>query len=144
MNKKIIFETSDGINILTSSSEEFNMDDINNIIPLGSKWKMVDGNSFPPFIFLDAMKWSETNDFEICPIKAKEIWKNKFRIARSSILDNLDIEFMKAVENKDEIKQSEIAKKKQSLRDVTELELPNTLNELKNTWPEILGKCPYF
>ena len=28
--------------------------------------------------------------------------------------------------------------KKQALRDITLIELPNTLNEIKNTWPDVL------
>ena len=37
----------------------------------------------------------------------------------------------------------EIASKKQALRDVTKTELPNTLEEIKATWPEILGEKPF-
>jgi hypothetical protein len=50
---------------------------------------------------------------------------------------------MRAVEAGDIDLQKEIASKKQALRDVTKTELPNTLEGIKNTWPEILGENPF-
>jgi len=72
--------------------------------------------------------------------KAKEIWKNKWRVARAPKLGALDIEYMKAVEVNDEQKKLEIASKKQELRDVTVTPIPgNTPEEIKAIWPEILN-----
>lgn len=51
-----------------------------------------------------------------------------------------DVSFMRAVEQGDTAKQTEIAALKQLLRDVTTTPLPNTLPEIKATWPEILGE----
>jgi len=71
--------------------------------------------------------------------KAKAIWKDKWREARKPLLATLDIEFMKAVETADTEKQSEIASKKQALRDVTQTEIVgNTPEEIKSVWPDIL------
>jgi hypothetical protein len=71
--------------------------------------------------------------------KAKAIWKDKWREARKPLLASLDIEFMKAVELADSEKQSEIASKKQALRDVTQTEIAgNTPEEIKSVWPDIL------
>ena len=72
--------------------------------------------------------------------KAKEIWLNHYRAARAPILAALDVDFMKAVESGNIDIQKEIASKKQALRDVTKIELPDTLEEIKATWPEILGQ----
>ena len=72
--------------------------------------------------------------------KAKEIWLEHYRRARTPLLSALDVEFMRAVESGDTSLQQEIASKKQALRDVTKAELPNTLEEIKSTWPEILGE----
>jgi hypothetical protein len=36
------------------------------------------------------------------------------------------------------VKQQEIASMKQQLRDITAIELPDNLEDLKNTWPSIL------
>jgi hypothetical protein len=73
------------------------------------------------------------------PVKAKAIWKDKWREARKPLLASLDIEFMKAVELADTAKQAEIASKKQALRDVTETEINGTSpEEIKSVWPDIL------
>jgi hypothetical protein len=76
----------------------------------------------------------------INPAKAKVIWKDKWREARKPLLASLDIEFMKAVESSDTIKQAEIASKKQALRDVTQTEIVgNTPEEIKSVWPSVLN-----
>ena len=72
------------------------------------------------------------------PEKMKEIQKNKFRIARKPILEKLDIEYMRALENNNVVKQQEIASMKQQLRDITDIPLPEDLVSIKNTWPSIL------
>ena len=75
-------------------------------------------------------------------LKAKEIWLNCYRAARVPILAQLDVSFMRAVEAGDVDLQKEISSKKQALRDVTSIELPNTLEGIKATWPEVLGTSP--
>lgn len=69
---------------------------------------------------------------------AKEIQKNKWRTKRNRIFVNLDIEFIKALEtdNKEEI--SQIAGIKNELRNVTEIEMPKTVEEIMEFWPDIL------
>jgi len=79
----------------------------------------------------------------INPNKAKAIWKDKWRQARKPLLASLDIEFMKAVESGDSGKQFEIAKQKQTLRDVTQTEINgNSPEDIKAVWPEALGEKP--
>ena len=74
------------------------------------------------------------------PDKAKAIWKDKWREARKPLLASLDIEFMKAVESADTVKQAEIAARKQALRDVTQTEIVgNTPEEIKAVWPSVLN-----
>ena len=75
--------------------------------------------------------------------KAKDIWLDHYRRARTPLLAALDVEFMRAVESGNTNLQKEIASKKQALRDVTKTDLPNTLEEIKATWPEILGQNPF-
>ena len=69
---------------------------------------------------------------------SKEVQKNRWRAKRKPLLQNLDIEFMKALEtnNKEEI--SRIAGIKNELRNVTELEMPETIEEIMEFWPDIL------
>jgi hypothetical protein len=71
--------------------------------------------------------------------KAKQVHIDKFRSARTPILAALDIEYLKADEQDNKELKKEIAAKKQALRDVTSIELPNTLEEIKSVWPEILN-----
>ena len=76
--------------------------------------------------------------------KAKDIWRDKWRQAREPLLKDLDVEFMRATELNDQGKQSEVAAKKQELRDVTDTDLhaSETTELLKQMWPECLGEKP--
>lgn len=76
--------------------------------------------------------------------KAKKIHLERFRYYRKPILEKLDVEFMRAVETADTEMQKQISIKKQQLRDITTMELPNTLETIKATWPEILGSSPFI
>jgi len=75
--------------------------------------------------------------------KAKQIWLDKFRIARKPILEQLDVDFMRALEKGDTNLQKKISSKKQLLRDITKTKLPDSLEGIKNAWPEILGENPF-
>jgi hypothetical protein len=76
--------------------------------------------------------------------KAKEIQKDKLRAERASILAQLDVEFMRAMEAGDSAKMQEIGAKKQALRDAPQHEsLVNaqSIEELKQvTISSILGE----
>jgi hypothetical protein len=72
--------------------------------------------------------------------KAKNIWLNKWREARKPLLEQLDVEFMRAVEAGDAAKQSEISAQKQALRDVTATPLPDSPEAIKQVWPEVLAQ----
>lgn len=85
--------------------------------------------------------WTDDLDTDTVDIdiqKAKEIHKNTLRALRKPVLDKLDVEYMKADEAGDEEGKKSIAQKKQSLRDITSLEMPSDLTELKNFIPDIL------
>jgi hypothetical protein len=93
-------------------------------------------------VFFDAYEYQ--NKQAVVNIdKTKEIWLNYYRTARTPLLEKLDLEYMRADEAEDLELKKEIASKKQALRDVTKTELPNTLEGIKNTWPEILGQNPF-
>jgi hypothetical protein len=73
--------------------------------------------------------------------KALEIKKDMVRRERAPLLAALDIEMMKALESGDEAKKTEIAEKKQALRDATDdpvLTQATTPDELKAATPQAL------
>lgn len=70
--------------------------------------------------------------------QAKNIWRNNLRLLRVSALEKLDIQFMRAIENNDIVKQQEIASKKQILRDApsdSRIEQARSTQELININP---------
>ena len=78
--------------------------------------------------------------------KALEIHKKKIREKRESVFKDLDIQFMKALEQGNTTLSAEIGAKKQALRDITDIDISNisTLDELKQIWDvELLGESPY-
>lgn len=76
--------------------------------------------------------------------KARDIWRDKWRQTRKPLLEELDIEFMRAVEADDRSAQLLIAAKKEELRDVTNTPVGNITeaDHLKLVWPECLGDKP--
>ncbi len=52
-------------------------------------------------------------------VKAREIWRDKIRAARKPVLEQLDADYMKALESCDTTAQATIAAQKQALRDAT-------------------------
>ena len=85
--------------------------------------------------------------FGIDMAKAREIHKNNIRNARTPKLAELDIEYQRADETNDISKKSEIAAKKQALRDApadSGIDAASDVNALKAQWKtDILGTSPY-
>ena len=83
--------------------------------------------------------------FGIDMAKAKEIHKHKIRLARKPKLEELDIEFQKALETG--ASTTDIVSKKQSLRDApadSAIENASDTDALKAQWnTSILGDSPY-
>lgn len=78
--------------------------------------------------------------------KALEIHKKKIREKRELVFKDLDIQFMKALEQGNMELSAQIGTKKQALRDITDIDISNisTLDELKQIWNvELLGESPY-
>lgn len=73
--------------------------------------------------------------------KAREIKKDMIRAERAPLLAALDVEYMRAVETGDTVKQAEVAAKKQALRDATKdpaIATAQTPDQLKAVVPEAL------
>lgn len=73
--------------------------------------------------------------------RAREIHRDRLRKMRKPMLNDLDVEYMKALEASDNSKLQEITKKKQALRDVTTdklIEDAKTPDELEAAIPAAL------
>jgi hypothetical protein len=69
--------------------------------------------------------------------KAKEVWKDKIRQARTSALAKLDIDFIKAQEQG--LDTSTIVATKQTLRDLpSQVDTANSIEEIKAVWNSLL------
>ena len=78
--------------------------------------------------------------------KALEIHKIQIRKKREAIFKDLDIQFMKSLEQGNSTLAAEVGVKKQALRDATNIESGSisTLTEIKSLWDtDILGETPY-
>jgi hypothetical protein len=70
--------------------------------------------------------------------KAKEVWKDKIRNARTSALAKLDIDFIKAQEQS--LDTTSIVADKQTLRDLpSQVDTANSIEEIKAVWNDLLG-----
>lgn len=70
--------------------------------------------------------------------KCREIQKAKMRVERKPLLEKLDTDFMRALEDGDSESMTTIKDKKQTLRDVTahpDIAAAETPEELKKVWP---------
>ena len=140
MKKVIIYSIENKVAILYPSEnwkdtlEELAIKDV----PKEAKWIITEISSLPSDVtFQNAWK-IENNTVTLDISKVKEIWINKFREARIPLLKALDIDFMRAVEVNNKLLQNEIIGKKKALRDITLTNLPDTLEDIKSTWPNIL------
>jgi hypothetical protein len=111
-------------------------------LPSNTPYKIVESLNIDN-TFFDAYEFDQEIGAKINISKAKEIWLEHYRRARTPLLAALDLEYMRADEQGNLELKKEIASKKQALRDVTKTDLPNTLEEIKNTWLEILGQNPF-
>jgi len=107
-------------------------------VPEGVEYKIVDSVDIDNDYF-NAYEFDKATGTKINIEKAKAIHLDKFRVARTPLLEKLDVAFMRAVEAGNADLQKEIATKKQALRDVTLTPIPDDLAGIKATWPDILN-----
>jgi len=100
-------------------------------------YKFIDKTELPADrdYFFAAYEWKD-NRIQINLEKAYEVKRKQFRVLRTSKLEALDKEVMRALEDGQDI--TVIRDKKQALRDVTLVEMPTDILELKEFIPEIL------
>jgi len=140
--KHIAFNFNNSLNIGVVS-DDAPMDMISRMT-FGTEYTVLTKEDLTKFdsCFFGAYEFDKKTAFKVNIDKAKDIWLDHYRRARTPLLEKLDLEYMRADEVGNIELKKELAAKKQALRDVTKTELPNTLEGIKKTWPEILGKNP--
>lgn len=152
MNKRIIYQNDQGgVSVVIPAPncgltiEEIAAKDV----PTGKPYKIVDVSEIPTDRSLrNGWKCDNANNptkIEHDIPKCREIWKDYMRAVRKPLLEALDADWMKAVENDDTAKKNEVKTKKQELRDVTtntDLANATTPAQIKAVWPTCLGSKP--
>ena len=76
-------------------------------------------------------------------VKARDIWRNKIRLVRQPLLEQLDIEYLRTLEQNGDV--DAIVSVKQKLRDFPnkpEIENATSIEELREIWDnDLLGDC---
>jgi hypothetical protein len=139
--KLITYSQNGGLGVFIPVDETLTVEETaEKNIPQGTPYIITE--SFDIHDLYDGYLGAYSFDEKIGPVvdveKYKAIHLDKFRAARAPKLSSLDVAFMRAVEQGDASKQAEIAASKQALRDVTRTPLPDTLPEIKATWPVCL------
>lgn len=120
----IIFPSTNNntFNIFITPPENINLEEIF-IKDIGNSiYKVIDDSELPDdCLFRDAWEYdfSSNSSIYINMNKAREIWKNIIRVNRVSFLEKLDIEYLRSLEKNDIISCTNIAQRKQILRDCT-------------------------
>lgn len=138
MKQVIIYQTEDGVAVVHPSGripiEEVAAKDV----PEGVSFTIIDADSLPDRYFREAWRFDGPTGVKVNMNAAKDVQRNRWRRLRAPKLAALDVDFMQALEETGTAKKNEIKAKKQALRDVTLTELPDDLEAIKNTIPEIL------
>lgn len=105
--------------------------------------RIVEHSELPdvPSVLLGALKMNvELKVVGVDLEKAKDIWRDEWRAARAPLLAQLDVDYIRALEQVDSTKMFEIAAKKQALRDVTNTPINAfSAQDIIKIWPEILN-----
>jgi len=98
-----------------------------------------------PMHFYFAFYWNDDKkDVDINIDIAKEIKKDEYREIRNSMLQKLDLLFMKSLEDDDSNKKSKVIELKNKLRDVTKENLPDSWEQLLVYYPAIFSEVLIF
>lgn len=107
-------------------------------VPEGTSFAVIDSSSLPDRYFRNAWEYDGPQGVKVNVEKAKDVQRDVWRRIRKPKLEALDVELMQAVESASTAKRREVAAKKQALRDVTTHPLPDDLEGIKATIPDVL------
>jgi len=144
MTQVIAYQISGGVSIVIPTGEVPFEVVLQKDVPAGVNYKVVDSSELPSDrAFRNA--WIFNDGVEIDLTQAKEIHKNNIRTVRKPLLEELDVEFQRALETNSDT--STIVAQKVALRDATidpAIEAATTPEELKASWnTNLLGSSPY-
>jgi hypothetical protein len=139
--KVIVQQTKDGKILITSISYETTFEQVLNSLPKDTTAFVTESENLPEDVtFFNA--WELDGEEVVVNLtKAREIWKDRLRQARKPVLEKLDIEYMRALENEDTTRVEEIVSVKKKLRDITvakELTSAKSIENIKAFWPSVL------
>lgn len=141
----IVYSQNDQTNklaVVSSVESELQKTVLERVVPKGRPYAILDSLNLDNYFF-DAYEFKD-DKIILNVSKAKEIHLNNFRKVRTSLLTDLDAQFLRALEYGGVEKQKEISVKKMVLRDITKTELPENPEEIKKVWPKVLGSNPFL
>jgi len=137
MSKLIMYDNGDGVSIVCPAPGLDPKEVAKTSVAKGVDYKIINDNQLPADrVFRDA--WTMQG---IDLKKAKDIWMDKIRAVRNEMLKELDVQWIRAMENGESKLAGDIAAKKQQLRDITsrkEFSKIKKVEDIQNFWPEIL------
>ncbi len=145
MNKCIIFSTDGLLRVLIPivNIDQSLKQIIESDIPDELEYKIINIDDLPKDrTFRNAWTMDLTIDME----SARDIWREKIRQARDKALADLDVPYMRALEENDKREMQTISNKKQTLRilpRVVDLSLYTNPQALKAFWPHELKEYPH-
>jgi len=143
----IVLKNDDNsVSTITPGTVVNGIEDLVKTLPAKSVYSIVESEDIVALDhdgFIEARVYSdEYPHVEVDLTRAKNIWKDKIRKARKPILEQLDVQYMRALEDSDASALKSIKAKKQELRDITshkDLTSAKTLQKIRSFWPSVLS-----
>jgi hypothetical protein len=133
----IIYQDIDGLAVI-HPAQGTTMEQLVSFVPAGATYIALPLEDLPEDRYFREA-WQLVGGQLVIDIEgAKEIQRERWRKMRAPKLEALDLEFMRAIEESNSVRQAEITAAKNALRDVTETELLNDLEAIKTNIPAIL------
>ena len=135
MHQTIIIKNNQlSVHYFTSQKDAYEFVNSNSV----NRYKIYSPNENKRIDFLNAFYWDDDKkDFCINIYLAKEIIKSNYREIRSILFPKLDAAFLKALEEDNQEKKQYIIDLKNQFRNITDIDLPNTEEELYDFVPNV-------
>jgi hypothetical protein len=135
----ILLKTVEGVDIIYPVSRSIE-DIILLELPSDSIYSIIDQSTIPATRTFRGAWAFQGGQLDVDLDIARVIQKDRWRAARTPLLAQLDLDYMRALETNDAVAMAAVVSKKQALRDITQIDLSGvtTAAELEAVWPEIL------